>query len=235
MSIKDTFSQAPSPKEEALYKRVLDEVEAGVIRKGIFAKALADCLGDEKKANSLYIKYRVQSLVDEKKYEAKHIAYERKQALEQAKIEAIEKEERDKKLAEEKIRLTKEQYKEDNSHKGFIWKMKDGYFGLAKAFWLYGIGGLFILYAFFSMLSILIISAPLPLSFYYMYSFFAPIYIMYFLLVVYFITTLLGVWNSARRYDGFKIWSILAKLIVIICCISLIMNVVSNSLILFIS
>ena len=49
MSIKDTFSQAPSPKEEALYKRVLDEVEAGVIRKGIFAKALADCLGDEKK------------------------------------------------------------------------------------------------------------------------------------------------------------------------------------------
>ena len=100
MSIKDTFSQAPSPKEEALYKRVLDEVEAGVMRKGIFAKALADCLGDEKKAHSLYIKYRVQSLVDEKKYEAKHIAYEKKQAAEQEKIEAIEKEERDKKLAE---------------------------------------------------------------------------------------------------------------------------------------
>ena len=39
MGIKDTFSQAPSPKEEALYKRVLDEVEAGVMRKGIFAKA----------------------------------------------------------------------------------------------------------------------------------------------------------------------------------------------------
>ena len=71
MGIKDVFNQAPTLEEEALYKQVLDEVESGVMRKGIYAKALADGLGDEGKAQSLYIKYRVQSLVDEEKHKAK--------------------------------------------------------------------------------------------------------------------------------------------------------------------
>ena len=71
MGIKDVFSQAPSPEEEVLYKQVLEEIESGVRRKGIYAKALADCLGDVLKAESLYIRYRVQSLVDEKKDESK--------------------------------------------------------------------------------------------------------------------------------------------------------------------
>ena len=76
MGIKDVFSQAPSPEEEALYKQVLDEVESGVMRKGIYAKALADGLGDEGKAQSLYIKYRVQSLVDEQRGKAKLLGIE---------------------------------------------------------------------------------------------------------------------------------------------------------------
>ena len=91
MGIKDVFSQAPSPEEEALYKQVLEEMESGVRRKGIYAKALADCLGDVLKAESLYIRYRVQSLVDEKKDEAKSIAYKNKQA----KIAEKEKRERE--------------------------------------------------------------------------------------------------------------------------------------------
>ena len=61
------------------------------MRKGIYAKALADCLGDVLKAESLYIRYRVQSLVDEKKDEAKSIAYKNKQA----KIAEKEKKERE--------------------------------------------------------------------------------------------------------------------------------------------
>ena len=76
MGIKDVFNQAPSPEEEALYKQVLDEVESGVMRKGIYAKALADGLGDEGKAQSLYIKYRVQSLVDEQRLKAKQLGIE---------------------------------------------------------------------------------------------------------------------------------------------------------------
>ena len=59
------FNQTPSPQEEAFYKQVLEEVESGQMRKGIYAKALADSSGDGGKAQSLYIKYRVQSLVEE--------------------------------------------------------------------------------------------------------------------------------------------------------------------------
>ena len=76
MGIKDVFNQAPSIEEEALYKQVLDEVESGVMRKGIYAKALADGLGDEGKAQSLYIKYRVQSLVDEQRGRAERLGME---------------------------------------------------------------------------------------------------------------------------------------------------------------
>jgi maltodextrin utilization protein YvdJ len=61
------FNQSPSPTEEAFYQRVLEEVESGQMRKGIYAKALADSSGNLGKANSLYIKYRVQSLMDEHK------------------------------------------------------------------------------------------------------------------------------------------------------------------------
>ena len=67
MGIKDVFNQVPSPQKEAFYKQVLEEVESGQMRKGIYAKALADSSGDGGKAQSLYIKYRVQSLVDEYK------------------------------------------------------------------------------------------------------------------------------------------------------------------------
>ena len=73
MGIKDVFNQAPSIEEEALYKQVLDEVESGVMRKGIYAKALADGLGDVGKAQSLYIKYRVQSLIDEERLNEKKL------------------------------------------------------------------------------------------------------------------------------------------------------------------
>ena len=73
MGIKDVFNQAPSPKEEALYKRVLDEVKSNGYRDGIYAKAVADSMGDGGKAHSLYIKYRVQSLIDEERLKEKKL------------------------------------------------------------------------------------------------------------------------------------------------------------------
>jgi len=51
-------------EEELLYKHVLEEMEAGIIRDGLFAKALANSSGDEDKAKSLYMKYRVRSVKD---------------------------------------------------------------------------------------------------------------------------------------------------------------------------
>ena len=99
MGIKDVFNQAPTPEEEALYKQVLDEVESGVMRKGIYAKALADGLGDEGKAQSLYIKYRVQSLVDEQRSKAKLLGIE---------IAAEEKERKKNELRERDIQVDRE-------------------------------------------------------------------------------------------------------------------------------
>jgi len=109
MGIKDVFNQAPSVEEEALYKQVLDEVESGVMRKGVYAKALADGLGDEGKAQSLYIKYRVQSLVDEQKDKAKLLG-----------IELAEKERYRKatEKAEEARIIAKQDAEFDNSHIG---------------------------------------------------------------------------------------------------------------------
>ena len=94
MGIKNIFNQtfiskAPNPKEEALYKRVLDEMESGTRRTGIMAKALADSLGDKDKAESLYIKYRMQTIADEDKNEAKLFIETQKIAEEQAAEKAL--------------------------------------------------------------------------------------------------------------------------------------------------
>ena len=56
MGIKDVFNQAPSPEEEALYQKVVEELESSGMRAGVYAKALADSQGDESKAKALYIK-----------------------------------------------------------------------------------------------------------------------------------------------------------------------------------
>ena len=215
MGITDTFSQAPSPKEEALYKRVLNEMETGIVREGIWAKALADCLGDEKKARSLYIKYRVQSLADEKKYEAKHIAYEKKIAVEQEKIEALKKVERDKKLAEE-------EFQKDNSNNGFIKKLKNGYYGLAKTFWIFGIIGIPFFYSIVLSSSFFFFLAGNIASF------------IYLIPLSYGFIVLFGVRKASKRYDGFKLWSILANLIAVIAIVCImpltvmLLSVVSN-------
>jgi hypothetical protein len=116
MGVKNIFNQkfiskAPNPKEEALYKRVLDEMESGKRRTGIMAKALADSLGDKDKAESLYIKYRMQTIADEDKKEAKLFLEAQKiaeeEAAEKARLAKEKKEEEDRLNARAKWRSTK--------------------------------------------------------------------------------------------------------------------------------
>src|SRR5690554_3859661 len=52
-------------EEEQKYKFVLEEFESGVIREGLWGKAVADSQGDEQKTKALYFKYRVRSLDDD--------------------------------------------------------------------------------------------------------------------------------------------------------------------------
>ncbi len=51
--------------EEKLYEQVLREVESGVRRDGLWAKAFQKSHGDEQKAKALYFEYRLQSIKDE--------------------------------------------------------------------------------------------------------------------------------------------------------------------------
>jgi len=50
--------------DEMLYEYVYDEIEQGIMIKGLWAKALAHSDGNDAKAKSIYLQYRVQSLKD---------------------------------------------------------------------------------------------------------------------------------------------------------------------------
>jgi len=59
--------------DELLYEYVLNEMESGVIIKGLWGKALANSNGNEANAKSIYMKYRVQSIKDI--FTAREISY----------------------------------------------------------------------------------------------------------------------------------------------------------------
>jgi hypothetical protein len=52
-------------KEEKIYEMVLNEINQGIRREGVWAKAIAKSEGNENKAKSLYIEFRAQSLSHE--------------------------------------------------------------------------------------------------------------------------------------------------------------------------
>ena len=85
--IETTLSESRL-EEELLYKHVLEEMEAGIIRDGLYAKALANSSGDENKARSLYMKYRVRSVQDSLNGES-YLEYTEKLHLEVKNIKKI--------------------------------------------------------------------------------------------------------------------------------------------------
>ncbi|ENO1855051.1 hypothetical protein ACA876_004192 [Vibrio vulnificus] len=83
--------------EEHLYAAVADELQRGEKRIGLWTKALARSSGDLGKAESEYIKLRVQSLIDESKLSDEISQNAARQQLEQAKHnkELVEQRQRD--------------------------------------------------------------------------------------------------------------------------------------------
>jgi hypothetical protein len=68
MSIFEKFKTKQSISrlaEEMLYAQVAEEIQNGVRRNGLWAKAIVDAELNEDKAKVIYIKLRVQSLIDE--------------------------------------------------------------------------------------------------------------------------------------------------------------------------
>ena len=84
--------------------------------------------------------------------------------------------------------------------KGFIKQLIDGDFGLAKTYWLYFVLGSNLLWL---LLMFPISSSSLGL-----------IVVSMLAAISYDIVVLTGISNSASRYTGSKIWSVLAKIIV---------------------
>ena len=63
--------------DEALYAEALREIESGVRRDGIWARALSECTMDQAKAAARYIELRVQAMKDELTLRAKEDEIER--------------------------------------------------------------------------------------------------------------------------------------------------------------
>ena len=88
---KDPTIKATNSEQEPYYEEALNEMNSGERRPGIYAKALADSMGDEKKVDSLYLKYRAQSIMEEaKRIESKKIEAERIEAERIAEEERLE-------------------------------------------------------------------------------------------------------------------------------------------------
>ena len=65
MGLLGKFTKKSRLEEELMYRHAFRELNAGIIREGLYAKALVNSPGDEEQIKSLYIEYRVQSIKDE--------------------------------------------------------------------------------------------------------------------------------------------------------------------------
>lgn len=96
--------------------------------------------------------------------------------------------------------------------KGFFQKLSNGDFGLAKTYWLYGV----------------LVGSVLNLAL----NFVTSSKLWGFLLLVlvytaYEIPRLMGTWRAANRYEGRKLWAILAKISTILSAISVIFGLIA--------
>ena len=90
--------------------------------------------------------------------------------------------------------------------KGFFKKLKNGDFGLAKTYWLYGVLVGFIIGVLEQIILAIMRKDGIILVF--IISLISAIY--------YFFFQYPGVWRAAKKYNGPKIWVILAQITVII-------------------
>jgi len=83
-SHKDITTPWSRKGEEAMLAEIMSELESGNKRQGVWAKAVMDSDGDEGKADSLYIKYAMQSLADDYTIEQEKIREKRLEEEESA-------------------------------------------------------------------------------------------------------------------------------------------------------
>jgi len=91
-----------------------------------------------------------------------------------------------------------------STQKGFFGKLANGDFGLAKTYWVYGV-----LVGFVVSIIINVITSI------------GGLVILMLAYTAYEIPVIMGTWRAANKYQGSKIWAILAKIAVVLGVISL--------------
>lgn len=95
--------------EEQLYAEVLNELQYGVKREGLWVKAIAKSGGNEDQAKSLYIEFRVQSMKDDLEIDNKITEIKKAEHLKKEKDDQRAKgKAENEKLEQERLKIKKE-------------------------------------------------------------------------------------------------------------------------------
>lgn len=97
----------------------------------------------------------------------------------------------------------------DGTQKGFFAKLKNGDFGLAKTYWLYGV-----------LVGVIlnIVTRPITST--------GLLVIVVLIHTAYRILVIMGIWRAANKYKGSKIWAILAKIATVFGTIILVVELI---------
>ena len=87
----------------------------------------------------------------------------------------------------------------------FLTDLKDGDYGLAKTYWLFGVIGNIVI----NILILPLLTASIILFI-----------VGLIIIVIYTIIVLIGIWNAASDFNGSSFWSVLAKIAVVLGFIS---------------
>jgi hypothetical protein len=95
------------------------------------------------------------------------------------------------------------------TEKGFFGNLSNGDFGLAKTYWLYGV-----------LVGFVVNIAMTPITS------IGLLIIVMLAYTAYEIPVIMGTWRAAKKYEGSKIWAVLAKIAVVLGAISLSLGIV---------
>ncbi len=96
----------------------------------------------------------------------------------------------------------------ESGNKGFFSRLASGDFGLAKTYWLYG----------------LVISVAINMALKVVTSL-GVLAVAILAVTLYQVIVLLGIWRAASRYQGWKVWAILAKIATVLGWLSVLASV----------
>ena len=97
-----------------------------------------------------------------------------------------------------------------STEKGFLGKLANGDFGLAKTYWLYGV----VVGVVVNIISNAVTSI-------------GGLVILMLAYTAYEIPVIMGTWRAANKYQGQKIWAVLAKIAVVLGAIMLVVGLLA--------